>query len=132
MLLKMADRVIGVSEYEEFKVTQCSVTRTFRFTKDALEWWNGTQWVEDRDVLYEILNKECEVTFKEFIPLKGEAYYTYRTNTHDGRIVAGQDIWEETFEDYLRLKQGIVFNNMSKAEFKKKEVLECIIPNLVS
>ena len=88
--------------------------------------------MEDRDVLYEILNKECEVTFKEFVPLKGEVYYTYRTNTHDGRIVAGQDVWEETFEDYLRLKQGIVFNNMSKAEFKKKEVLECIIPNLVS
>lgn len=135
MLLKTAIRVIGVSEYEEFEVTQCSVTRTFRFTKDALEWWDGTKWVEDRDVLYEILNKECEVTFKEFVPLKGEVYYTYHTNTHEGwknEIVADKDIWGDTFEDYLRLKQGVVFNNVLKAEFKKKEVLECIIPNLVS
>ena len=129
MLLKTARVIMGLEEYEEFFVTQCNVTRTFRFTMNALEWWNGEKWVEDRDALYEILNKECEVKYQEFIPIKGETYFTYSTFTIFSNLEyrVMQTTWEDSFDDFLRLKQGIVFKNSSQAEFKEKEVFECIV-----
>lgn len=131
MLLKTARVIMGLDEYEEFFVTQCNVTRTFRFTMNALEWWNGEKWVEDRDALYEILNKECEVKYQEFIPVKGETYFTYSTFTPTFSPSVEHTVmkttWEDSFDDFLRLKQGIVFYNYNQAAFKEKEVLECIM-----
>lgn len=129
MLLKTAMSVIGVDEYEEFQVKQGFITRTFKFMKDGLKWWNGNAWVEDRDVLYEILNKECEVIYKEFIPFENEGYYTYAT-VHTGNLQSVEIKffnWEGSFEDNLRLRANCVFDNDVKARFKRNEVLECIM-----
>lgn len=129
MLLKTARSVIGVCEEEEFKVKQCNITRTFKFTKEGLKWWNGKAWIEDRDVLYEILNKECEVIYKEFIPSENEGYYTYAT-VHTGNLQSVEIKffnWEGSFEDNLRLRANCVFDNDIKARFKRNEVLECIM-----
>ena len=127
MLLRTAKIVLGLKEYEEFEVVQCNVTRVFRFTNNALEWWNGTSWVEDRDVLYEILNRECEIKFKDFLPLEHEEYFTI-DDVHISDSRTEVDIhkctWTGSVTDYLRYTKGLVFNNYAKAWTRLKEVKE--------
>ena len=127
MLLKTASDILGLKEYEEFEVVQCNVTRVFRFTVNALEWWNGKSWVEDRDVLYEILNRECEIKFKDFLPMVNEFYYTIKDipSLHGGTEVGVDKCqWEGSVTDHLRYTKGLVFNCHAKAWTRLKEVKE--------
>lgn len=128
MLLKVAYNVLGLKKYEEFEVVQCNVTRVFRFSDNALEWWNGAKWVEDRDVLYEILNRECDVKFKDYLPLVNEFYFTIddvvTSQNGEKKIGTVEYQWKGSVVDYLRYMKGLVFKNREQAELKVLGVAE--------
>lgn len=105
--------ILGVELGEEFKIKNRNLDAFYQLATDGLrerkedEAWS---WAEDY-LLIGLLTGMFEIIKLPYMPKYGDWYYSYQ-GEKCGVIAA---IWEQTFEDYLRLKNNIVFKTVADA-----------------
>lgn len=105
--------LLNIELLEEFKLKNREPDTFFQLTVHGLRARKeneGWQWAEDY-LLIGLLTGTFEIIKLPYIPKYGDWYYSYQGEKAE--VIAA--IWEQTFDDYLRLKNNIVFKNVADA-----------------